>query len=67
MNLDSEGRREVLARLNFYQNGSKNCYVIRSGNEIAYLQWIIFPVGKSYYPKKLFEKILPSDRETGND
>lgn len=45
-NLDSfntEDRREILTRLLFYENGFTNCYVVGHGDEIAYIQWIIFP------------------------
>lgn len=40
---DAADRKEILARLLFYKSGFKNCYVIRCGNKIAYMQWIIYP------------------------
>jgi hypothetical protein len=41
--LELEDRREVIARLFFYWNGYRNCYVARCGDDIAYLQWMMFP------------------------
>jgi hypothetical protein len=54
-NLDSfnpEDRREILTRLLFYENGFTNCYVIRHGDDIAYIQWIIFPAENQLITQK---------------
>jgi hypothetical protein len=40
---EPEDRRELLSRLIFYERGFTNCYVMRHGDDIAYIQWIIFP------------------------
>jgi len=40
---DPEDRREVMSRLMFYGRGFRNCYVMRQGDELAYIQWVIFP------------------------
>ena len=59
INLNLDDRREILARLNFYHNGFNNCYVIKSGNEIAYLQWIIFPTENHIIQKNYSNKFYP--------
>lgn len=41
--LEPMDRRELLARIIFYNRGFENCYAIREGNEIAYLQWLVLP------------------------
>ena len=41
--LDPEDRRAILTRLFFHEIGFTNCYVMRHGDDIAYIQWIIFP------------------------
>lgn len=40
---DAMDRRELLSRILFYQKGFTNCYAIRQGDDLAYLQWIVFP------------------------
>ncbi|OQX94399.1 hypothetical protein B6I21_09505 [candidate division KSB1 bacterium 4572_119] len=36
-------RREILARIQFYERGFHNCYVMKIDNKIAYFQWLIYP------------------------
>ena len=42
-NLPPRDRRELLGRLRFHSRGFSNCYVMKSGGEAAYLQWLIYP------------------------
>ncbi|UFS71096.1 GNAT family N-acetyltransferase [Geomonas sp. RF6] len=57
-------RREVLARLLFYEDGFENCYVIKKGGEIVYLQWVIFPTENRTIEKHYAGKFYPlSDRQ----
>jgi hypothetical protein len=62
--LGEDDRREILARLYFYDNGFANCYVIKNDGEIAYLQWIIFPSENSIINKKYANRFNQlSDRQ----
>jgi GNAT superfamily N-acetyltransferase len=36
-------RKELLARIHFYQRGFRNGYALRDNGVIAYLQWIAYP------------------------
>jgi hypothetical protein len=53
---DPKDKREILARLFFYWNGFRNCFVVKNGEDIAYMQWLILPsendVIKEKYPTK---------------
>lgn len=40
---EPQDRREIMSRLIFYGRGFRNCYVMRHGDDLAYIQWIIFP------------------------
>ena len=62
--LNEEDRRELLARLFFYESGFTNCYVMRNGTDIAYLQWIIFPSENRVISQKYSTKFnLLSDKQ----
>ncbi|MFC1782203.1 hypothetical protein ACFL02_01290 [Planctomycetota bacterium] len=56
--LEPDDRRELLSRILFYQSGFKNCYIIKIKNEIAYLQWLIYPsenrIIKQSYRRKFY-------------
>jgi len=56
--LDENERKEVLARLFFYRDGFKNCYIVKNGENIAYMQWIVYPDEnqrlKEKYPSKFY-------------
>ena len=36
-------RKELLARILFYEQGFQNCYVLKIDGNIVYLQWILYP------------------------
>ena len=57
--LGEEDRRELLARLFFFESGFTNCYIIRNGDDIAYLQWIIFPSENQVISQKYSAKFNP--------
>ena len=52
-------KRDVLAYLLFYQNGFKNCYVMRRDNKVAYIQTLIYPAEngliKEEYSSKFYQ------------
>lgn len=57
--LDAESKKEIISRILFYQAGFKNCYIARTkNNEIAYLQWLVFPsenpIIKKYFSRKFY-------------
>lgn len=57
--LDSESRRELMARISFYNAGFKNCYVAKTKNEeIAFIQWLIHPsenlIIKEHFSNKFY-------------
>ena len=42
--LDGNARRELISRVLFYRTGIKNCYAVKTKDDIlAYLQWLIYP------------------------
>lgn len=41
--LGSDDRREILARIQFYERGFQNCYIMKVNNKIAFIQWLIYP------------------------
>ena len=50
-------RREMLSRINFYNKGFHNCYVMKTDDDIACLQWLIEPKENSIirqYFKRMF-------------
>ncbi|HHL34205.1 MAG TPA: hypothetical protein ENJ30_07565 [Desulfobulbaceae bacterium] len=54
--MDAIERKEVVSRVLFYRSGFKNCYVAKTiENEIAYIQWLIYPSENSII-KKHFQK-----------
>jgi hypothetical protein len=57
--LAEEDRRELLARIHFYELGFTNLYGVRVEDEIAYIQWLITPkdnpVIRSRYRRLFFE------------
>jgi hypothetical protein len=57
--LDAEDKREVLSRLFFYRSGFRNCYVVRNGEDIAYMQWIILPSENQIIKEKYSAKFYP--------
>lgn len=58
--LDGESKKEIISRLLFYDAGFKNCYIARTkNNEIAYLQWLIFPSENSVIEKNFSRKFYP--------
>jgi replicative superfamily II helicase len=51
--LEGKDRKELLIRLIFYEDGFKNCYVVRNSlNKIIHLQWIISPNENSIITEK---------------
>ena len=62
--LPPDDRRELVGRLCFYKSGFKNCYVIKSGDDIAYLQWIIYPSENAIIRSRYSNKFYPlTDRQ----
>lgn len=57
--LDPEDKKEILSRLFFYRDGFRNCYVIKSGDEIAHIQWIIFPSENEVIREKYSTRFCP--------
>jgi GNAT superfamily N-acetyltransferase len=57
--LGPDDRRELIGRLRFYESGFKNCYVIKNGDAIAYLQWIIYPKENSIIQDRYAKKFYP--------
>lgn len=51
-------RKEILARIQFYEQGFRHCYIVKVNNKIAYLQWLIYAsenhLIRKYYPKIFF-------------
>lgn len=41
--MGAEDRKEILSRNLFYESGFRNCFVMKNGNEIGYMQWLILP------------------------
>jgi len=41
--LNGENKKELLARIRFYEQGFHNCYAVKIKGKIVYIQWIIFP------------------------
>lgn len=61
-NLDSlepEDRREILSRLFFYERGFVNCYVMRRGDDVAYIQWIVFPAENDLIARNYSRRYSP--------
>jgi len=57
--LESADKREVLARLFFYEDGFENCYVMKRGEEIVYVQWVIFPWENGTLEERYRTKFYP--------
>jgi hypothetical protein len=57
--LDAKDKRELLARQFFYWDGFTNCYVIKNGADIAFIQWIIYPSENSIIKEKYPTKFSP--------
>jgi hypothetical protein len=60
--LDANDKREVLARLMFYWNGFRNCYIVKTGGNVAYMQWIIFPTENQTIKEKYSARFYPLTR-----
>ena len=41
--LKQADRRDLLARIRFYEDGFHNCYGMKVDDKIAYIQWIVYP------------------------
>ncbi|MBC8180032.1 hypothetical protein H8E88_02805 [candidate division KSB1 bacterium] len=58
--LGADDKREILARIIFYESGFRNCYVVKVDGNIVYLQWLIYPsendIIKKYY-KNIFHPL----------
>jgi L-amino acid N-acyltransferase YncA len=54
-----DDQRELLARILFYRHGLQNCYVLREGDAIAYLQWIVYPSENDVLERKYRGHYLP--------
>lgn len=52
-------RRDVLAFLVFYQNGFKNCFVMRRAEKVAYIQTVIYPSENDLIARRYSTKFLP--------
>ncbi|SNB46037.1 GNAT family N-acetyltransferase [Geobacter sp. DSM 9736] len=62
--LPSRERRELLSRLYFRSCGFSNCYAMKAGEEVVYLQWIIFPEENSVIKSRFARKFYPlSERQ----
>lgn len=57
--LPPDDRREMLGRLHFHTCGFSNCYVMKAGEEIAYVQWIIFPQENDVIASRFSSKFYP--------
>ena len=57
--LGGDDKKELLARLFFYRDGFRNCYVTKNGDEIAFMQWIIFPSENEIIKEKYSTKFSP--------
>lgn len=52
-------KRDVLAYLLFYQSGFKNCFVMRRGERVAYIQTLIYPSENDLIARKYRTKFYP--------
>lgn len=57
--LDEQDKREVLARIFFYWDGFRNCYVAKAGGEITAIAWILYPEESQRLQKKYPSKFHP--------
>jgi hypothetical protein len=57
--LEENERKEVVGRLLFYWSGFRNCYVVKNGGKIAFLQWIIYPSENGIIQEKFSTKFSP--------
>lgn len=57
--LEMEDKRDLLSRIMFYGSGFTNCYAIKQGGDIAFIQWIIFPSENPVIAKTYSKKFLP--------
>lgn len=57
--LPPEDRREMLGRLHFLSCGFSNCYIMKAGDEIAYVQWVIFPQENDVIRSRFSNKFYP--------
>ena len=55
--LGPNDRKEILARIQFFEKGFQNCYVMKVKDTIAYMQWLINP-SENYLLEKYFKKIF---------
>ncbi len=42
-NYDWPDTRDLLSRIQFYESGFHNCYVMKVNDKIAFIQWLIYP------------------------
>ncbi len=54
---NQEDRREILARIQLYEQGFHHCYVFKVGNKIAYWQWLIY-ASENHLIRKYYSKIF---------
>jgi ribosomal protein S18 acetylase RimI-like enzyme len=52
-------KKDVLSYVLFYQSGFKNCYVMRRGDKIAYMQTLILPTDNELITDKYRSKFYP--------
>jgi len=57
--LSQQDRRELLARMQFYQNGFNNCYIMTVNDRIACLQWLITSQENHIIAQKYSKKFYP--------
>jgi RimJ/RimL family protein N-acetyltransferase len=57
--LTFDDKRELLQRIDFYENGFHNCYAIDVDQSLAYLQWIIYPSENEIIRRKYKHLLLP--------
>ncbi len=55
--LDPIDRKEIVSRILFYKSGFKNCYVAKKKDDIAYIQWLIYPYENSII-KENYQRIF---------
>jgi methylmalonyl-CoA/ethylmalonyl-CoA epimerase len=57
--LPPEERKELLSRLRFYDKGFTNGYLLRQGDEVAYMQWLVFPEENRLLAEQLAGRFYP--------
>ncbi len=58
-NCSAAEKRDVLAYLLFYRSGFKNCYVMRRGEQVAYMQTLICPSDNDLIKQRYHKKFYP--------